>query len=184
LQRGAQDRVAAVRPQIDDRAELLHLAGVQQFGIDVVQAVRVDPSRQFAQVVLVVGQVQDAALAEHDVVVQLLAHGFPELEGVLVKGGAFVPQIVRAHDGGVAPGVAAAQPAALEHGDVGDLVFLGEIVGGGEAVPAAADDDHVVGRLGLRRAPGRGPVLMVRERVSQQAENGIAGRHGAPYLTL
>ena len=95
--------------------------------------------RQLAQVVLVVGQVQDPALAEHDVVVELLAQTLPELQRELHEIGVGRQKIVGAHDGGVAAGVAAAQPAALDHRDVGDAVLLGQIVGGRQAV-AAADD--------------------------------------------
>src|SRR3954466_4626225 len=89
---------------------------------------------------------------------------------MLVKRRAFVPQVVRAHDGGVAAGVAAAQPAALEHRDVADAVLLRQVIGGGEAVAAAADDDDVVRRLRLGRAPVRRPVGMAAPRLAQQRE--------------
>ena len=58
-------------------------------------------------------------------------------------------------------GVAAADPALLEHGDIADAVFLGEIVGGGEPVAAAADDDRRIGALRLRAAPGLRPALVM-----------------------
>src|SRR6185312_2426564 len=60
--------------------------------------------------------------------------------------------VVRAQDRGVAAGRAGADVAALEHADVGDAVARGEVVGGREAVPAAADHDHVVARARFRRA--------------------------------
>jgi transcriptional regulator GlxA family with amidase domain len=63
---------------------------------------------------------------------------------VVVEPRALVIEIVRADDGGVAPGVAAAEPALVDHRDVGDPVLLGEIVGGAEPVAAGADDDDVV----------------------------------------
>jgi len=56
------------------------------------------------------------------------------------------------------PVFAAADPALLQHGDVADAVLLGEVVGRGEAVAAAADDDDVVFRPGFRAAPGERPI--------------------------
>ena len=53
----------------------------------------------------------------------------------------------------VAADVAGADVALLEHRDVGDAVLAGEVVGGGEAVRAAADDHDVVG------VPELGPRL-------------------------
>ena len=66
--------------------------------------------------------------------------------------------------------------ALLDHGDIGDAVLLGEIIGGGEAVPAAADDHHVVVRLRLGLAPDRLPVAVAGDRVDEQASERIA--HG------
>jgi len=130
-----------------------------------------------AQLMLIVGEAEQAALAEHDVEVERLAQALPQLEGMLVEVRALVPEIVRAHDGGVATGVAAADPALLEHGDVADAMLLGEVVGGGETVAAAADDDHVVFRAGLRAAPGRRPVAMMGQGVAGEAEDRVAGFH-------
>ena len=67
---------------------------------------------------------------------------------MVVKRRAFLEQVVGADDGGVTAGVAAADPALLEHGDVGQAVLLGEVVGRAQAVAAAADDDGVVAGLG------------------------------------
>src|SRR3954467_337347 len=89
---------------------------------------------------------------------------------MLLKRPAFVPQVVRAHNGGVAAGVAAAEPAALEYRDVADAVLLRQVIGGGEAVAAAADDDDVVGGLRIGRAPVRRPVCMAPQRLAQEGE--------------
>ena len=48
-------------------------------------------------------------------------------------------------------------------------VFLGHVIGGGEAVAAGADDDGVVGRLGLGRAPLLRPSLMAAQRLAGEA---------------
>ena len=41
---------------------------------------------------------------------------------------------------------------------IGDAMFLRQVIGGRQAVPAAADDDHVIGWLRVRAAPDLLPV--------------------------
>ena len=60
--------------------------------------------------------------------------------------------------------------ALLEHGDIGDAVVAGQVVGGGEPMPAAADDDHVVAGFGLRIAPGALPALMAAQGFAKDAQ--------------
>src|SRR6185437_2177071 len=93
--------------------------------------------------------------------------------------GAVVPQIVGAHHRRVAPGIAAAEPALFEHGDIGDAVVLGEVIGGGGAVLAGADDDDVVLRLRRRIAPGALPAAMAGERIAGEAEERVAHQRAA-----
>ena len=112
-------------------------------------------------VVDVVCQHHDAALGEHDVVVQVLGKTFPQLDGVIVDAGGLVIEIVGTDDRGIAAGIAAAKPALFQHRDIGDAVFLGKIVGGGEAVAAGADDDDVVGGLRFGAYPLLFPPLVV-----------------------
>ena len=88
-----------------------------------------------------VRQHHDAALREHDVVVERLRQALPQLQRMVVERGALVEQVVGADDGGVAAGVAAADPAFLEHGDVGEPMLLGQVIGGAESMTAAADND-------------------------------------------
>src|SRR6266550_863591 len=99
------------------------------------------------------GKAQHAALAEEEVVVELLRESFPQLERVLVDRGALVPQVVGANDGRVAGHVAACQPASLEHRDVRDAVILRKVVGGRQPMAARTDNDDVIGALGLRTTP-------------------------------
>ena len=53
---------------------------------------------------------------------------------------------------------------------MGDAVLPGQIVGGDQAVPAAAHDDGIVERLGVGTAPRLGSVFVVADGVAQQAE--------------
>ena len=147
----AEHRVANLRREVHERAQLGDLSRVEPLGVDSVQSVCLHPPHAVADVLEGVRQVEHTALAEEEVVVELRRKTFPELQGVLIDPRALVPQVVRADDGGVAGGIAAADPAALEHGDVGDPVLAGQVVGGREAVPAPADHDDLVGgpRLGV-----------------------------------
>ena len=133
----------------------------------------VDPAAEFAHVAQVMGQIDDAALAQHDVEVEVLAQTFVKLQRLLIDGGAFVPQIVGPDDRRVAARVAAAEPSFLDHRDVANTVFLGQIIGGRQTMAAGADDNHFVFRLRLRTAPGGRPIAMVIDRVAGKAEDRI-----------
>ena len=170
LQSGAEDRVAQGGAHVEDRAEGLDARRIEPLGIDAVQAVGIDAPARLAHVAQIVGEVHDAALGQHDVVVEILRQSLEKLQRFLVEEGAFVPEIVRAADGGVAARIAATEPALFQHGDVANAVLLGEIVGGSEAVTAAADDYDVVGGLGVGAAPLLRPTLMMGECVAGEAQ--------------
>src|SRR5262249_44444618 len=121
--------------------------------VDAVEPVGVHPAHAVPDVLRAVREVEHAALAEQDLVAELLLQSFPQLERVLVDARALVPQVVGPDDRGVAGHVAAGQPALLQHRHVGDPVVLGEVVRGGEAVPATAHDHHVVAAARLRIPP-------------------------------
>ena len=59
-----------------------------------------------------------------------------------------LPEIVGADDRRVAPGIAAAEPALVENRDVAHAVLRGQVIGGGEAMTAGADDDRVIDGFG------------------------------------
>ena len=95
---------------------------------------------------------------------------------MIVESGALVVEIVRADDRGVAVGIAAAEPALVDHRDVDDPVLLRQVVGGAEAVAAGADDHHVVGGLGLRVRPLGRPALLAGQCALDHLDEGEA-RH-------
>ncbi|MNY61258.1 hypothetical protein D3C86_1979200 [compost metagenome] len=98
----------------------------------------------------VVRQHHHAARRIHDVVIEILAQAFPKFQGMLVNIHALFIEIIGADDGGVAAGIAAAEPAFFHNGDIGNAVFLGKVIGRSEPMPAAADDDDIIilARLG------------------------------------
>ena len=169
LQRRAAHGIADAGIDVEDRAELLGLLRRQPFVGDAGEPIGVDMAAERLLVVQVVRQQHDAARREHHVVVEFLRQPRPQLVGVAIDALGGRPQVVRAHDGGVAAGVAAAEPALLQHGDVGDAVLLGHVIGGGEAVAAGADDDDVIGRLRLGRTPLLRPILVAAEGLGGEA---------------
>ena len=144
----------------------------QPFVVDTGQAIGVHMTFAHLNVMRIVRQHQHAARRIHHVVVELLGQAFPELQRMLVERRRFLPEVVGADDRGVASGVAAAEPALLQHRDIGEAVLLGEVIGGREPMPARADDDGVIGRLRLRVAPLLGPAGIVLERLQRDVDKG------------
>src|SRR5438067_469471 len=153
LQRATQNGVTHVGRGIHDRAEGLNLLRRQPLGIDAAQAVGIDAPPTFAHVAEAMDEIEDATLAEEDVVVELLGQSFPELQRMLIDRGALIPEVVGADDSGVASHVAARQPAPFQHRHVGDAMILGQVVGRRQAVAAGPHDDDVVRPLRFGIAP-------------------------------
>ena len=138
-----------------------------------MQDVGVGAALDVAHVLQGVAEVIDAALAEKHVEIEVGGQPFPQAQRVFKQRGRLAPKIIRADDGGVARGVAAAKPAAFEDGDAAGAVFFRQIVGGGKAMPAATDDDDVVA-VGKRRAAVGGlPVAVVAQAVFEKTPPGI-----------
>ncbi len=132
----------------------------QPFIVDAIEAVGIDMALEGLLVMHIVRQHHHAARRIHDVVVQILAQAFPQFEGMLVHIHALFIEIVRADDGGVAAGIAAAEPALFQNGNVGDAMFLGQIISGTETMAAATDDDDVIFLARLGRRPLGIPSLV------------------------
>ena len=133
-----------------------------------------DNAAKHLHVVLVVRQIDHAALAEHHIEIDLLAQALPQLHRFFVECGALVPQVVRAHDGGIAAGVAAADPAALNHRHIGDAMLFCQVIGRGQSVAAAADNHDLVALLGFGFAPSRLPAAVAAPSFARKREKGIA----------
>ena len=74
----AEHRVAHVGRDVEDRAELAATSsGSSHSRVDAVEPVRVDPPHALAHVVQVVREVEHAALAEQQVVVELRPRALP-----------------------------------------------------------------------------------------------------------
>ena len=75
--------------------------------------------------------------------------------------------VIGTHDGGVAPNVTAADIPLFQHRNVGDAVVLGQIIGRRQAMPAAANDHHIIFWLWIRFAPRRPPPLVAAQPFGQ-----------------
>ena len=179
MARGAAARV--IQPAIDGKADIVEIEiggvfayplAVQQDG--VVALVDHGIAAPGGIIALAVGmeQVDDAALGMHDVVVQRLFQPFPQFQRVGIELGIARHHVIGAHDRGVAPDIAAADIALFQHRDIAQPVFGGQVIGGGQAMAATADDHDVIGRLRLRVAPMRAPATVAGQSLLQDAEAG------------
>ena len=75
-------------------------------------------------------QVDQPALRMHHVVVEIGLEPFPQLERMGIELRIAFKLVIGPHDGGVAPHIAATQIALFKHGDVGQPVFAGKVIGG------------------------------------------------------
>ena len=177
LQRRAQHRMPRLWRDAQRRAVFLSLLRRQPFIIDAVQPVGMNMPLETLHIMHIMRQHHHAALGIHGVVIQLLAQPIPQLDRVIVQMRAFVIEIVGADDGGVAPGIAAADPAFLQDRDVGDPVFFRQIIGRAQPMPAAAYDDRVIS--GFRRSIGPllGPALVPAQGLGKEGKSAETG-HG------
>ena len=113
-------------------------------------------------------------LAEHHVVVQIVAQIFPELQGMFIKGAITRQHVVRPNDRGVTPGITASQPAFFYHGNVRDAVVACKIISGCEPVQTGTDNDHVILSFRLRIPPGAIPVFLSGQSVKKNTPGGIS----------
>jgi len=173
LQQSAVDREAACGRVVEVGEHAHQRSAIEQLRADAVQEHDVALAGERIELALAMGEPDLAALRQHDVVVEGVGQALPELQREFEELGVAGQLVVRAHQRGVAPDIARADAGLLEHRHVVDAVVGGQVIGGGEAMAAAADDDHVIARFGTGRAPGRAPGL-AGERMPEQGEGRVA----------
>jgi len=132
-----------------------------------------------AKLMLGLAQHQHATGREHHIVIQFLAQPFVKRARQFINGNRRILQVIGADNGGIAPRIAAAQPALFQNGDIRHFMVLGEVIGGGQAMPAGPHDHRVILRLRLWRTPGPLPILVVIHGVAGERKDRIAGFHRA-----
>ena len=76
---------------------------------------------------------------------------------MLVKLGIGIEHIIRPHDGGITPGIAAADITFFKYSYVSDSVQTGQVISRRKAMPTTTDDDDIVLFFGFWISPGSGP---------------------------
>ncbi len=108
LERRPYHGIADLRRQVDDRADVGDVGRLEPLAVDPPQAVGEDDALHRVRLRLGVGEAQEPARVEEDVVVEFLLPERPALQRELVERHALFAQVVRPHDGRVAYGVAVA----------------------------------------------------------------------------
>jgi hypothetical protein len=120
LQETSEIGKRVVRRAVEVRDPSRDLVARHELRVDAIETHRVAAAHRRVHVGRRMHEVQHAARAVHHVEVEVLRELLPQLERELVEMRVGVEVVVRAHDRRVAPGVAAAEPALLEHCDVGE----------------------------------------------------------------
>ena len=94
LQRGPKDWITHPGRGIDHGDGGLDLRRRDHLGVNPVQAVGADPPFYIPHVLQAVAQVINAALAEHDVVIQVPAQPFPQFQRLLIEQRGFRPKVI------------------------------------------------------------------------------------------
>src|SRR4051812_4895600 len=85
LQEPAHDREAAVL-EIEERQHFAHCRAIEQLRIDAADAHGIAAPRERVALRIRVIEIEDAALRDHRVEIEVLLEAFPELERLLVEG--------------------------------------------------------------------------------------------------
>src|SRR6185437_12652713 len=108
-------QIAGIERLRHQRQLLADLVRTPQFRVDAVELHRVHEAGGDLEIGFSVGEIEDAALAQHDVEIELARQPLIKPERKVVEGDRFGIEVIRSYDRRVAAGVAAAEPALLDH---------------------------------------------------------------------
>ena len=148
-------RMGACPPQLMSIMGMPRLdeGGVDGLGTHAVMLVDLGAPAHGAHGRIGVRQGVMAARRIEQIQIEVFGQVLPKAHALVVELDALGGQIIRADDRGIAAGIAAADIAFFDHGDIADAVIASQIVGRRQAVAAAADDHHIV--AGLQRVVPR-----------------------------
>jgi hypothetical protein len=151
--RGAHHRQLAAAAQVHQRTHLEDLVRSEDVGLHAECPVQGGLLPLDLEGVLGVTEIELTLGAELDVVSELLRQPSEAGEAGGVQRDRLRRVVVRAEDLRVPPAPAAADVGTLEHGDIPDAMFGGEVIRERQPVHPASDDHDVVGRsqLALRQ---------------------------------
>ena len=166
---GPHDRRVTAAAQIHMRTGLADGVGANQFAVDAEVLVDLGTPAHGPHRGIGMSKREVPARGVEEVEVEVLSEVLPQAHRLVVEGNALGREVVRPDDRGVAPGVAAAEIAAVEHRDIRHPVVACKIVGTCKAMPAGTDDDRVVSvREPIRLAEHAGFGMLRREREAEQ----------------
>ena len=174
---GAIDRPARVFRIVEIGQKLHHFAPVQQFGVDAVEPHDVAAAGEDINLHGAHGEHDLAALGNHGIEVQIVTETLPQFQRKFEKSCVAADHVVGTDQRGIAADIAGADVGFLQHGDIPHSVILGEVIGRGKAMAAAADDNGIIAGFRLWLGPGFRPWFRRPERVPCQRKNGISFCH-------
>jgi hypothetical protein len=105
--------------KIEIRRERAQLLDIEKLGIDAVQPHRIAAPGEGVALLVRVIEIEDPALAHHDVVVELALEPLPQLQRKLIERYVAGQQIIGSDDRRIPAGIAGTDPVFFEHGGVG-----------------------------------------------------------------
>jgi len=140
----AENRRMAAAAQVDRRNTALDERRIDRFGAHAEVLVDLRPPAHRAHGRIRVRQGVVAARGIEQVQIEIRREVLPEAHALIVELHPFRSEVVRANDGGVAAGIAAAEVALVEYRHIANAVIARQVIGGCQTMAARADDDHVI----------------------------------------
>ena len=137
------------------------------------QAHGVQPPARIAQLGPSLDDFDLAALADHQIEIKPGTEVLPKSQVFILKTYPRLAQVIGPNHRGIAPGVAAAEPVALEHGHPTQPLIAHQMPGRGQAMSAAAYHHRLVAALRLRRTPGPWPTPMASKSLFEKLEEAV-----------
>ena len=128
-------------------------SGIQKISIHAVHAHGISTAYIGIALGIRVEQIQNTALTDHGVIVEVLLERLPEPHGEFIERDVAGQQVVRPDDGRVASDVSGPYIAFLDNGDICHAMQFGEVIGSGEPVATASNNDYIVDRFWSGIAP-------------------------------
>jgi len=147
MKQGAENRRMTAAGHIDRRDAALDEGGVDGFGAHTVVLIDLRPPAHGAHRRIRVREGVMTPRRIEQIQIEIDGEILPQAHALVVEFHPLGSEIVRANDGGVAAGIAAAEIAFVEHRHVADTVIAGQVIGRRQTVAARPDDDHVVTRF-------------------------------------
>ena len=147
MKQRAENRRVAAAAHIDGGNAALDEGRVDGFGTHTIVFVDLGPPAHGAHRRVGVGERVMAARRIEQVQIEIFTQVLPQAHTLVVEFHTFGREVIRADDGGVTPGIAAADISLFQHRHVADAVVAGQIVRGRQSMTARADDDHVITRF-------------------------------------